>query len=47
MERNIINASDNSFTVSMSCQTNIYNETTDFYEEYDLIVYKILIIKEH
>ena len=41
MERNIINASDNSFTVSMSCQTNIYNEITDFYEAYDLIVYKI------
>lgn len=48
MERNIINASDNSFTESsMSCQTNIYNEITHFYEAYDLLVYKILIKNEH
>lgn len=47
MERNIINASGNSFTESMSCQTSIYNEITDFNEAYDLLVYKILIKNEH
>lgn len=47
MERNIINASDNTFTENMSCQTNIYNEIRDFYEAYDLLVYKILVKNAH